>query len=103
MHYNDFSGNQPDVKEIHAKNRVFSSALQGHLTFALKNEGVDLAVLKRLFLEVKEGEIAEAVRQTPTGVYTRRIWFLYEWLLGRQLLLPAADQASYAAAGDHRR
>lgn len=72
----------------------------GHLTFALKNEGVDLAVLKRLFLAVKESEIAEFVRQKPTGVYTRRIWFLYEWLLGRELNLPAADKVSYVDAVD---
>lgn len=75
-------------------------SLEGHLTFALKNEGLDLAVLKRLFLAVKEGEIAELVRQKPTGLYTRRIWFLYEWLLGHELKLPAADKVSYADAVD---
>jgi Fic/DOC family len=76
------------------------ASLEGHLTFALKNEGLDLAVLKRLFLAVKEGEIAELVRQKPTGLYTRRIWFLYEWLLGRELKLPAADKVSYVDAVD---
>ena len=30
------------------------SSLEGHLTFALKNEGVDLAILKRLFLAVHQ-------------------------------------------------
>jgi Fic/DOC family len=74
--------------------------LEGHLTFALKNEGLDLAVLKRLFLTVKEGEIADIVRQKPTGVYARRIWFLYEWLLARELKLPAADKVSYVDAVD---
>jgi len=74
--------------------------LEGHLTFALKNEGLDLAALKRLFLTVKEGEVADIVRQKPTGVYARRIWFLYEWLLGRELKLPAADKVSYVDAVD---
>jgi hypothetical protein len=74
--------------------------LEGHLTFALKNEGLDLAGLKRLFLTVKEGEIADIVRQKPTGVYARRIWFLYEWLLGRELKLPPADKVSYVDAVD---
>jgi hypothetical protein len=76
------------------------ASLEGHLTFALKNEGLDLAVLKRLFLAVEEGEIAELVRQKPTGLYTRRIWFLYEWLLGRELKLPPADKVSYVDAVD---
>jgi len=76
------------------------ATLEGHLTFALKYEGLDLAVLKRLFLAVKPGEIAELVRAKPTGLYARRIWFLYEWLLGRQLSLPAADKVSYVDAVD---
>ncbi|GGI25647.1 MULTISPECIES: hypothetical protein [Bradyrhizobium] len=46
---------------------------------------MDLAVLKRLFLAVAEGEIVELVKQKLTGLYRRRIWFLYEWLLGREL------------------
>jgi Fic/DOC family len=74
--------------------------LEGHLTFALKNEGLDLAVLKRLFLAVKENEIAELVRQKPTGVYTRRIWFLYEWLLGRDLDVSIEDKVTYVDAVD---
>lgn len=85
---------------IYTPRHAPEATLEGHLTFALKNEGVDLAVLKRLFLAVKEGEIAEPVRQKPTGVYTRRIWFLYEWLLGRELKLPAADKVSYVDAVD---
>ncbi|GEC57000.1 hypothetical protein ABIF38_008482 [Bradyrhizobium japonicum] len=35
------------------------------------------------------------MKQTPTGLYTRRIRFLYEWLLGRELNLPTADKISY--------
>jgi hypothetical protein len=85
---------------IYTPRHAPEATLEGHLTFALKNEGVDLAVLKRLFLAVKESKIAEAVRQKPTGVYTRRIWFLYEWLLGRELKLPAADKVSYIDAVD---
>src|SRR5437870_11661590 len=40
--------------------------LQGHLTFALKYEGLDLAVLKRLFLAVGPAAIEAIVRATPT-------------------------------------
>ena len=59
--------------------------LAGHLTFALKWEGVDLGVLAALFKVVSEDEIAGFVLETPTGVYSRRLWFLYEWLTGRRL------------------
>jgi hypothetical protein len=85
---------------IYTPRHAPEGSLEGHLTFALKNEGLDLAVLKRLFLAVKEEQIAELVRQKPTGLYARRIWFLYEWLLGHELELPPADKVSYVDAVD---
>src|SRR6266498_1863435 len=72
-----------------------SPDLEGHLTFALKYEGLDLAVLKRLFASVAPAEIEAIVRAKPTGSYSRRIWFLYEWLLGTRLDLPDAAKGTY--------
>ena len=69
--------------------------LEAHLTFALKYEGLDLAVLKRLFLAVDAAEIESIVRNTPTGSYARRLWFLYEWLTGQRLNLPDATRGDY--------
>ncbi len=74
--------------------------LEGHLAFALKYEGLDLAVLKRLFAAAGPGEIAALVRAKPTGRYARRIWFLYEWLTGKQLDLPNAGKGTYVPAVD---
>lgn len=79
------------------------ASVEGHLTFALKYEGLDLAVLKRLFTAVGPGEIAALVRAKPTGRYARRIWFLYEWLMGEQLDLPDADVGTYVTAVDPRK
>lgn len=72
-----------------------AASLQGHLVFALKREGVDLAVLKRLFGATGPAPIAALMRATPTGRYARRIWFLYEWLTGDRLDLPDATKGSY--------
>ena len=86
--------------------RIFSPrhvpppSLAGHLTFALKYEGLDLAVLKRLFLATGPAPIEAIVRATPTGAYARRIWFLYEWLTGRRLDLPNADRGAYPPVVD---
>jgi len=74
--------------------------LSGHLTFALKWEGLDLCVLKRLFLAVDPGEIAALVRSQPTGAYARRIWFLHEWLTDSRLDLPDATRGAYTDALD---
>ena len=70
-------------------------SLAGHLTFALKHEGLDLAVLKRLFAATGPAPIEAMVKATPTGTYARRVWFLYEWLTGRRLDLPNADRGAY--------
>ena len=74
--------------------------LEGHLTFALKYEGLDLAVLNRLFDAVGPSRIEALVREAPTGSYVRRIWFLYEWLTGARLNLPDAGGGRYVDALD---
>ncbi len=74
--------------------------LLGHITFALRYEGLDLAVLKALFVATGPAPIAALVRAAPTGAYARRLWFLYEWLLDARLDLPDATQGSYALVVD---
>lgn len=56
-----------------------------HLEFAIKWEGIDLTLLSALFRTVPDSEIATIVRAKPTGAYARRLWFLHEWLTGREL------------------
>lgn len=74
--------------------------LEGHLTFALKYEGLDLAVLKRLFLRTGSTEVEALVRAKPTGSYARRIWFLYEWLTGIRLNLSDVQTGGYVPVLD---
>ena len=78
-------------------------SLEGHLTFALKHEGLDLAVLRRLFAATGPAPVEDLVRAKPTGAYARRVWFLYEWLTGRRLDLPDADRGSYVPVVDPAR
>lgn len=93
-----------ELSAISEKNRKYSKdgwnvftprhqpedSLVGHLTFALKHEGVDLAVLKALFDKIEMDEIVNLVKSEPTGIYSRRIWFFYEWLQNKTLNLPDA-------------
>lgn len=71
------------------------SALADHLTFALKYEGINLTILSALFLAIDGATVETLVRTTPTGSYSRRLWFLYEWLTGTELDLPAATRGNY--------
>ena len=77
-----------------------AATLEGHLTFALKNEGLDLAVLKRLFLATGPAPIEALVRAKPTGSYARRVWFLYEWLTAKKLKIPDLKKVTYVHALD---
>lgn len=59
--------------------------LHKQLVFALKYEGINLLVFKKLFETISQKEIETIVQQEILGQYSRRIWFLYEWLLNKKL------------------
>lgn len=58
---------------------------QDHVVFALKHEGVDLSVLKALFSVLNQVDLESWIQSEPSGSYTRRTWFLYEWLMSSEL------------------
>lgn len=62
--------------------------LYKQLIFALKYEGVDLLVFKKLFDVLSSVEMEEMIRLENLGQYSRRIWFLYEWLTGKKITIP---------------
>lgn len=65
--------------------------LYKQLVFALKYEGVNLLFFKKLFLKLSRSQVVEILQQEPTGQYSRKIWFLYEWLLDIRLPIPDSD------------
>lgn len=67
-----------------------------HLEVALKHEGVDLRVLSRLFkVPDIEPQLVSLIAANPRGLYTRRAWFLYEWMQGRMLDFPDVEGVPY--------
>jgi hypothetical protein len=75
--------------------------IAGQLEFALRHEGVDLAILNALFRAASPAFVQEWVRAQPTSSYARRVWFLHEWL-GVRLDLPDAPPAPYADILDEK-
>ena len=73
------------------------NTLYGHLTFALKYEGIELGVLKVLFDQIDSALIVDIVQSKPTGIYSRKIWFLFEWLQNVKLNLPDLTQGNFVA------
>ena len=91
---------QTDEWEVYTPRHAPANTLSGHLTFALKYEGVDLYILKKLFENVSAGEIRNIIVHEPTSQYTRRIWFFYEWLMNETLDLPDLKTGNYVDALD---
>lgn len=69
--------------------------LYKQLVFALKYEGVNLLFFKKLFQEAHKDTIKEIVQKEPSGQYSRKIWFLYEWLLQVKLDIPDLDKGNF--------
>lgn len=82
--------------------RPAEETLTGHLTFALKHEGVHLEFLARLFEVVPVAELEAWIAAEPTGQYARRAGFFYEYLTGRHLDFPGAAAGNYVMALDGR-
>lgn len=76
------------------------ATVEAHLVFALKYEGLDLHVLKKVFLAIGQEPIKAVVQTTPTGSYARRLWFLYEWLTGDEIDLPEPAVTNYVPVVD---
>lgn len=60
-------------------------ALYKHLVFSLKYEGVNLLVFSALCKHYSHAQLSDLVNIEPSGQYSRRIWFIIEWILGYEL------------------
>ena len=78
---------QEDWKVFTPKYRP-DDTLYKQLIFALKYDGVNLLVFKQLFSKLNEKDVIKLLQIEPTGQYSRKIWFLYEWLMDRKLDIP---------------
>jgi Fic/DOC family len=92
--HSSFIGNNPSV-ELSSKGSI--SQVYGpkyavsedkplpHIEFALKYDDLNLDFLKAVFTQIDAEQVNEYIATTPNGRYARKIGFLYEFLVGRQL------------------
>lgn len=76
--------------------------LYGHLVFALKYEGVNLLFFKKLFERIEKATIENWVKNEPLSQYSRKIWFLYEWLLQTNLDISDLKEGNYVPLIDEK-
>ncbi|MCE7699612.1 MAG: Fic family protein [Methanobacterium paludis] len=72
-----------------------NETLFDQLVFAIKYEGINLLVFKKLFESISREEVSSLVQIEPLGQYSRKIWFLYEWLMSDKLPLPDLHTGNY--------
>jgi Fic family protein len=85
---------------VYTPRHMPEDTLAGHLAFALRYEGVELAVLHALFACIASSEIEAWVQREPVGRYARRAWFFYEWLMDKKLKLADATTGNFVDALD---
>ncbi|MCB9985900.1 MAG: Fic family protein [Micavibrio sp.] len=81
--------------QVFTPRHVPDDSLYGHLVFALRYEGVDLAILSALFKKIDKSDLEDAIKQEPNGSYARRVWFLYEYLQDAELNIPDLTQGNF--------
>ncbi len=68
---------------------------QEHLLFALKNEGINLQILKALFQQVSKDDLVSLILKKIHSIYSRRVWFFYEFLMKEELPIPPIKTGNY--------
>jgi hypothetical protein len=83
------------VTEIYPPSYWPGDSSGDHLEFALKYDGTNLGILAAVFSAAEPSEIVSYIESKPLGKYTRRIWFLYEFLKDERLPLDDLNRGNY--------
>ena len=73
------------VIEVHRAGAWPGETWTDHLEFALKREGLHLELLRKLMPVLPRKEVIDYIQATPTGRYSRIVWYLYENFVGERL------------------
>ena len=66
-----------------------------HIEFMLKYDDLNLDLLCLIFFRIEEQELTNYILERPTGRYSRRMGYLYEWLTQRELKIEAIAGGNY--------
>jgi len=75
----------------------------GHIEFMLKYDDLNLDLLSAVFRKLEEQELLNYIYESPSGRYSRRIGYLYEWLTNRKLNITHEVSGNYTNLLDTER
>ena len=85
--------------EIHIYPKTYAlkneNDLLEHLEFAIKYDGINLEIIKALFEKIEKNNVVKYIQKQPTGIYSRKIWYLYEFSMKDQLPLKDSQRIKY--------
>lgn len=82
------------VYERYPKN-YSTDGLYENLKFAMRYEPVHIGVLKAAFEKIDARNLANWIGEESTSMYARKLWYLYELLIGEILDLPDVAPTGY--------
>jgi Fic family protein len=88
--------------KVFSSRATFDDTLYKHLVFALKYEGINLLFFKKIFEQLKQKDIVALLQLEPTGQYSRKLWFLYEWLFDETLPIEDLSIKNYVQLVDDK-
>lgn len=92
------------VDEIYGpKYAPSEDSVTAHLEFALKYDDMNLDLIQSVFGSVDNNELISYILSNPSGRYSRRIGFLYEWLTGELLNAEFEVNGNYIDLLDSRK
>lgn len=66
-----------------------------HIEFALKHEGMNLSILKKVLEKLSSKEIENYIVSHPQGKYAKIVWFLYEFFFQKVISVPDLKTGNY--------
>lgn len=74
-----------------------------NLEFGLKYDGLNLEIIKALFEKIDKEIVTNYVSRQPTGIYARKIWYLYEFMMNTKLNLKDSQRIKYVDLLDQKK
>lgn len=84
-----------DGWSVYTSRHLPEDSLYKQLRFAIRYEGINLLFFKKLFEHLNEKQIIDLIQIEPKGQFSRKIWFLYEWLMKRELPVDSLKTGNY--------
>src|SRR6218665_939823 len=84
-----------NVEETFHPNYAVGQTPLEHVEFGLKYDDLNLEFLKEVFSRIPEEEFVKRINESPSGMYSKKLGYLYEFLTGKALLLIRPVSGNY--------